>query len=73
MVNYVIESETPDGILFIDTRPPRNNTVHMKSLTFEPLVYHGYEVSLEVVAREVLNTLHSFQISNANVTLDGHK
>lgn len=73
MVNYITASETPDGIMFIDSRPPRNNTVHIKSLTFEPLVYHGYEVSFEVVAREILNTLHSFQLSNADVTLDGHR
>lgn len=73
MVNYIIESDTPDGILYIDTRPPRNNVLSVRGITFEPLTYHGYESSMEVIAREILNVLHSFQISDANVVLDNRK
>lgn len=72
-VPYITESETPDGMVYIDHRSPKPNTLVIKTLRFEPLVYHGYDQSLEVIAREILHTLHSFQLSGSDLTLDVHQ
>jgi len=59
MINYIQDSETPDGMLFIDVRV--NNTLHCKNV--EPDVY-----PMEATARHVLDVLFGEHYRNSHLT-----
>lgn len=64
-MNYITQSETPDGIVFLDSRV--NNTITVK---FEE---GDFTYPLSSTVRHVFNVLFEEHHVNANITWEVHK
>ena len=62
MITYILESETPEGVIYYDTRA--SNCIHLK---FDP-DEGEYTYPPHTTARHVLNLLHGDQVTKADLT-----
>jgi len=66
MRDYIQVSDTPDGVLYIDTRV--NNSVHAK---ISPDSNHVYPISTS--ARHMLGLLWMEELKDCNITWEQHQ